>query len=281
MTDGFAYCLLFVGDVVGRSGRAALEAHLPGLIETHAPELVVVNGENAARGFGITPAICRRFFDLGVDAITSGNHVWDQKEIVGFIGEEPRLLRPLNYPKSAPGRGVHVATGRTGRRVLVANVMLRLFMDALDDPFAAVDAILARAPLRSAVDAIMVDVHGEASSEMMAMGHHLDGRVTAVVGTHTHIPTADHRVMAGGTAFQSDAGMTGDYRSVIGMKAAPAVYRFTHKLPAERLAPAEGEATLCGCLIRVRGDGLAIGIEPIRLGGVLAQTGPEAAAPAV
>lgn len=274
MTDASAFSLLFIGDVVGRSGRDAVASHLPGLIEAHKPELVVLNGENAAHGFGLTAAICAKFFELGVDVITTGNHVWDQKEILGFIDEEPRLLRPLNYPPKTPGNGAYVTAGRTGKRVLVTNVMLRLFMDAMDDPFAAIDRVLKQAPLGGAVDAILVDVHGEATSEKMAMGHYLDGRVSMVVGTHTHVPTADHHVMTRGTAYQSDAGMTGDYRSVIGMKAEPAIYRFTRKLPSERLTPAEGEGTLCGCLVRVGADGKALGIEPVRLGGALAATVP-------
>ena len=241
MVASGAYSLLFIGDVVGRSGRDAAAAHLPDLIAAHAPELVILNGENAAHGFGITQAICNQFFELGADVITTSNHVWDQREVLGYIDSEPRLLRPLNFPKGTPGHGAYVATGRTGKRVLVANLMLRLFMDAMDDPFAGIDKLLTQAPLGGAVDAIFVDVHGEATSEKMAMGHHLDGRTTAVIGTHTHIPTADHHLLAGGTAYQSDAGMTGDYRSVIGMKTEPALYRFTRKLPAERLTPAEGE----------------------------------------
>lgn len=271
------FSLLFVGDVVGRSGRDAVAEYLPGLIAAHAPELVILNGENAAHGFGITPAICGQFFELGVNVITTGNHVWDQREILGFIDSEPRLLRPLNFPKGTPGHGAYLAAGRTGKRVLVANLMLRLFMDPMDDPFAGIDKILAQAPLGGAVDAIFVDVHGEATSEKMAMGHHLDGRTTAVLGTHTHVPTADHHLLAGSTAYQSDVGMTGDYRSVIGMKTEPALYRFTRKLPSERLSPGDGEGTLCGCLVHVRGDGLARAIEPIRLGGALAPVQPAGA----
>lgn len=276
MTDSSGFSLLFVGDVVGRSGRDAVAKHLPGLIASHKPELVVVNGENSAGGFGITAAICAQFFDLGVDVITTGNHAWDQREILGYIDSEPRLLRPLNYPKGSPGNGAFVTTGRTGKRVLVANVMLRLFMDAMDDPFAAIDKVLKQVPMGGAVDAILVDVHGEASSEKMAMGHYLDGRTSLVVGTHTHIPTADHHVMSKGTAYQTDAGMTGDYRSVIGMKAEPAIYRFTRKLPSERLTPAEGEATLCGCLVQVGSDGKAMVIEPVRCGGALSSAQPGA-----
>ena len=276
MPNSNSFNLIFVGDIVGRSGRDALAAHLPGLIARHSPELVVVNGENSAHGFGISPAICDQMFDLGVDVITTGNHVWDQREIVGHIDSEPRLLRPLNHPPGTPGQGYHLSTGKTGKRVLVANVMLRLFMDAMDDPFTAIDTLVAKAPLRTAVDAILVDVHGEATSEMMAMGHYLDGRVSAVLGTHTHVPTADHHVMSGGTAYQSDAGMTGDYRSVIGMKPGPAVYRFTRKLPSERLSPADGEGTLCGAIVRVNGEGLADSILPIRLGGALQQAVPPA-----
>ena len=274
MSDSSSFRLLFVGDVVGRSGRDALEAYLPDLIAAHSPELVVVNGENSAHGFGISPAICARMFELGADVITTGNHVWDQREIVGYIDSEPRLLRPLNYPRGAPGQGFHLAQGRTGKRVLVTNVMLRLFMDPMDCPFNAVDSLVSRAALGSAVDAILVDVHGEATSEKMAMGHFLDGRVSAVLGTHTHVPTADHYVMSGGTAYQSDAGMTGDYRSVIGMKPEPAIYRFMRKLPSDRLSPAEGEATLCGALIHIGEKGRATAIEPVRLGGALSQSPP-------
>ena len=255
MTDASPFSLLFVGDVVGRSGRDAAAEHLPGLIAAHRPELVILNGENSAHGFGITPAICAQFFDMGVDVITTGNHVWDQREILGFIDSEPRLLRPLNYPKGTPGNGAYATVGRTGKRVLVANVMLRLFMDAMDDPFPAIDKVLKQAPLGGAVDAILVDVHGETTSEKMAMGHYLDGRVSAVVGTHTHVPTADHHVMAG-------------------MKAEPAVYRFTRKLPSDRLTPAEGEGTLCGCLVRVGSGGKALAIEPVRLGGALEPAQP-------
>jgi metallophosphoesterase (TIGR00282 family) len=273
MTDS-SFSLLFIGDVVGRSGRDAVAQHLPGLIQAHRPELVVLNGENAAGGFGITAAIGAQFFDLGVDVITTGNHIWDQREITGFIDSEPRLLRPLNFPKGTPGNGVYVTTGRTGKRVLVANIMLRLFMDAMDDPFAAIDRVMKQAPLGGAVDAILVDVHGEATSEKMAMGQYLDGRASLVVGTHTHVPTADHHIMSNGTAYQTDAGMTGDYRSVIGMKAEPAIYRFTRKMPSERLTPAEGEGTLCGCLVRVGDKGKALAIEPVRCGGALAPSYP-------
>ncbi len=240
--------LLFVGDVVGRSGRDALEAHLPGLIEKHSPEFVIVNGENSAHGFGITAAICEQMFALGVGVITTGNHVWDQREIIGFIDSEPRLLRPLNYPKGTPGQGFRLAQGRTGKRVLVVNVMLRLFMDSLDDPFTAVDSILTRAPLDRAVDAVLVDVHGEATSEMMAMGHYLDGRVSAVIGTHTHVQTADERILAAGTGYLTDAGMTGSRDAVIGNQKAAALERFLTQLPV-RLEAAKREPFLCGVLL--------------------------------
>jgi metallophosphoesterase (TIGR00282 family) len=276
MSDNQSFSLLFVGDVVGRSGRDAVAQHLPALIAAHKPELVVLNGENSAGGFGITPAIATQFFELGVDVITTGNHIWDQREVISFIDTEPRLLRPMNYPKGTPGSGVHVTTGRSGKRILVANIMLRLFMDAMDDPFAAIDRVMKQAPLGGTVDAILVDVHGEATSEKMAIGHFLDGRATLVVGTHTHVPTADHHIMGGGTAYMSDAGMTGDYRSVIGMKAEPAIFRFTRKLPSERLTPADGEATLCGCLVRVGSDGKALAIDPVRCGGALSATQPAA-----
>ena len=213
-----SFRLLFVGDVVGRSGRDALEAHLPDLIAAHTPELVVVNGENSAHGFGISPAICARMFELGVDVITTGNHVWDQREIIPYIDADHRVLRPLNYTGGTPGRGASVIKARDGRSVLVVNVMCRLFMELLDDPFAALDEVLRSHVLGSSVDAILIDVHGEATSEKMALGHVCDGRASLVVGTHTHVPTADAQLLPGGTAYQSDAGMCGDYDSVIGMR---------------------------------------------------------------
>jgi len=267
--------LLFCGDVLGRAGRDAVHEHLPRLRESLALDFVVVNGENAAHGFGVTAKLCDEFFRLGVDAITLGNHAWDQKEIIPYMESEPRLLRPRNYPSGTPGRGAGVFTTARGKKVLLVQVMGRLFMDPLDDPFAAMEAELARYPLGLAVHAIVVDVHGEASSEKMALGQYADGRASLVVGSHSHIPTADAQIMPRGTAYQTDAGMCGDYDSVIGMKKGPAILKFTRKIPGEKLSPAEGQATLCAVFVETDdATGLAKRVAPVRVGGRLAESVP-------
>ena len=264
--------ILVCGDVVGRSGRTVVSENLPRLRDELALDFVVVNGENSAGGFGITPKICNQFFDAGADAITTGNHVFDQREIIPYFDTEKRILRPHNYPQTTPGTGVAVFPATRGRKVLIMHVMTRLFMDPLDDPFACVGKALDIYRLRSNVHAIIVDVHGEATSEKVAMGHFLDGRVSMVVGTHTHVPTADHQILPAGTAYQTDIGMCGDYDSVIGMKKATAVERFIRKMPTARLEAANGEATLCAILVETEDDtGLAINIEPLRIGGRLSQ----------
>lgn len=267
--------LLFIGDVVGRSGRDALLARLPGLRRDLALDAVIVNGENAAAGFGVTEKICREFLDAGVDVVTTGNHVWDQRDLIAAIDREPRIVRPMNYPEGTPGRGATIVEVKGKGKLLVANVMCRLFMDPLDDPFAAVDRMLKQARLGVNVQAIVVDVHGEASSEKMALGHFMDGRASLVVGTHTHVPTADWQILPGGTAYQTDAGMSGDYDSVIGMRKEISIARFTRKMPTERMGPADGEATLCGLFV-VTDDktGLAARVEPLRVGGRLSQAMP-------
>ncbi len=268
--------ILVCGDVVGRSGRTVVAENLGRLRDALALDFVVVNGENAAGGFGITPKICNQFFDAGVDAITTGNHVFDQREIIPHFDAEKRLLRPHNYPKTTPGTGVAVFPATRGRRVLIVHVMTRLFMDALDDPFACVTGALESYRLGGNVDAIVVDVHGEATSEKLAMGHFLDGRVSLVVGTHTHVPTADEQILPAGTAYQTDIGMCGDYDSVIGMKKATAVDRFVRKMPTARLEAADGEATLCATFVETDDEtGLARRVEPLRIGGRLSQAMPE------
>ncbi len=268
--------ILFCGDVVGRSGRAAIFAHLPDLRGKLGLDFVLVNGENAAHGFGITPKICEQFYEAGADVITTGNHVWDRREIIPYIAQDPRLLRPHNFPKGAPGRGVGVFPARDGRKVLVVHVQTRLFMDPLDDPFACVAAELDNHPLPQAVDAVVVDIHGEATSEKMAIGHFVDGRASLAAGTHSHVPTADTQILPGGTAFQTDVGMCGDYDSVIGMKKEAAIARFVQKVPSERLSPAEGDATLCAVFVETDdATGLARKAAPIRLGGRLARAWPE------
>jgi hypothetical protein len=267
--------LLFCGDIVGRPGRAAVADHLADLRKRLALDFVVANGENAAGGFGITGKICQELFEAGVDAITGGNHIWDQREILSYINGEPRLLRPQNFPASTPGRGSGLFTAPKGRKVLVVSVMGRLFMDALDDPFACVERELAKHRLGAGAQAIILDVHAEATSEKMAMGHAVDGRVSLCVGTHTHVPTADTMILPGGTAYQSDAGMCGDYDSVIGMDKAVPIARFTRKLPTERLSVARGEGTLCAVFVETDDKtGLALRAEPVRVGGRLTETLP-------
>ncbi|MTJ80135.1 MAG: YmdB family metallophosphoesterase [Telmatospirillum sp.] len=268
--------LLFGGDVLGRSGRDAVLEAVPDLRRRLQLDFVVVNGENAAHGFGITPKICEDFFAAGVDVITLGNHTWDQREIIPFLDADPRVLRPRNYPPGTPGRGTGIFPATRGRKVMVMQVMGRLFMDALDDPFAAVEAELARQRLGATVHAAILDVHCEATSEKMALGHYADGRMSLVVGSHSHIPTADAQILPGGTAYQTDAGMCGDYDSVIGMKKDVATARFIRKVPGERLSPAEGPGTFCGVFVETDdATGLARRVDPVRLGGRLAPHCPD------
>jgi hypothetical protein len=261
--------ILFLGDIIGRPGRDAVAAHLPTLRDRLKLDLVIANGENAAGGFGLTRAIAQEFFGLGIDVISTGNHWADQKEIYGLVEEDDRVLRPVNYPQGTPGRGATLVSTAAGARVLVVNVMGRVFMDALDDPFAAVDRELNACPLGEAADAVVVDIHAEATSEKMAMGHFCDGRASLVVGTHQHIPTADAQILPGGTAFQADAGACADYDSVIGMDKAEPLQRFTRKLSTQRYSPATGPATVCGVFVVTAANGLAARIEPVRVGGRL------------
>ena len=267
--------VLFCGDVVGKVGRDVIEEHVPLLRDKLELDFVVVNGENAAHGFGITEKICQSFYDVGVDAITTGNHVWAQRDVIDYIDGDSRLLRPLNYPEGTPGRGVNIFEANGGRRVMAINPMGRLFMEPVDDPFTAVERELANHRLGATVDFILVDVHAEATSEKMAMGHVLDGRVSVVVGTHSHVPTADVQILSGGTAYMTDVGMCGDYDSVIGMKKEAAVSRFVSRVSSERLSPAEGEATLCALYVETDDDsGLARHAAPLRLGGCLSEQWP-------
>ena len=268
--------ILHVGDVVGRSGREVVLERLPELRARLGADAVVVNGENAAGGFGITAKICEELYAAGADVITTGNHVWDQREIVPTIERDPRLLRPANLHPSAPGRGLALVETRGGQRLAVLQLMGRLFMGSnLDDPFRAVDELLKPFRLGGSCDAILVDVHAEATSEKMALGHYLDGRVSVVAGTHTHVPTADAQILPGGTAYISDLGMSGDYDSVIGMEKAMSLQRFTRALSSGRMGPALGPACLCALLVETGPDGLARAVAPLRLGARLAETFPE------
>jgi 2',3'-cyclic-nucleotide 2'-phosphodiesterase len=267
--------ILFIGDIVGRSGRTIVLRHLPELLREWKLDFVAANGENAAGGFGITETIYQEFVDAGIDAITGGNHSWDQKEALVFIERAPKLLRPINYPSGTPGRGATLMTARNGARVLIINAMGRIFMDPLDDPFAAVDREISACPLRQMVDAIIVDIHGEATSEKQAMGHFCDGRVSLVAGTHTHAPTADHQILPNGTAFVSDVGMSGDYNSVIGMDKDEPLTRFVRKIPGARFEPATGEATLCALAVETDdASGLALRVGAVRLAGRLEPVRP-------
>lgn len=265
--------ILFFGDVVGRAGRECLLQHLPKIRDHFNSDFVIVNGENAAHGFGISPQICDEFFENQIDVITTGNHAWDQRQIMAHIETESRLLRPANFPQNTPGRGAAVYQLQDGRKILVANAMGRVFMDPMDDPFAIMKEMVRRFKIGTDVQAIIVDFHAEANSEKMAMGHFLDGAVSLVVGTHTHVPTADAQILPNGTAYLTDAGMCGDYDSVIGMEKEVPIHRFTKKTPSGRFQPASGEGTACGVFIETDDKtGLAKTITPFRVGGRLQAT---------
>ncbi|MFL2683404.1 MAG: TIGR00282 family metallophosphoesterase [Alphaproteobacteria bacterium] len=268
--------ILFLGDVMGKSGRQVLKNQLPQLKRDLQIDTVIVNGENAAGGFGITPKICEEFYELGVNVITTGNHVWDQKEIIPYISKDNYILRPHNFPQSVPGKGFVIYKDAMDRKVLVINVMARLFMDPLNDPIETIYNILDNYKIGENVSAIIIDVHGEASSEKMAIGHTFDGIVSFIIGTHTHIPTLDAQILENGTAFQSDAGMCGDYDSVIGGEKEGWVARFKHKMPTGRINVSSGEATLCGVFVCINDtDGMAVHIEPIIKGPHLINRYPE------
>ncbi|MEM8591190.1 MAG: TIGR00282 family metallophosphoesterase [Pseudomonadota bacterium] len=268
--------ILFLGDVVGRAGRAAIIQHVPKLRDIWRLDFVCVNAENATSGIGLNADHARALFDAGIDCLTLGDHAFDQKDMLGFIEKEPRILRPINFAKGAPGRGVAVFEATRGRKVLVAQVLGQVFMKRpFDDPFSAVDAIFQRHKLGGAIQAALLDVHAEATSEKMAMGQFADGKTSLVVGTHTHVPTGDAQLLEKGTAYLTDAGMCGDYNSVIGMDAAEPLRRFITGMPKGRFTPALGEATLSGVYIETDDQtGRATRIEMVRHGGRLSQAGP-------
>jgi metallophosphoesterase (TIGR00282 family) len=268
--------LLFLGDVVGRAGRDAVSERLPGLITRLGLDFVVVNGENASHGRGLTEGHFNDLRAAGADVVTLGDHAWDQRDTISYIEREPTLIRPINFPPGTPGRGANLIEGRNGHRVLVINAQGRVFMDPVDDPFRAVDAAIAACPLGEQADAIVVDFHTEATSEIQAMGFYLDSRASLVVGTHTHIPTADHRILKGGTALMADAGMCGDFDSIIGVEADEPLNRFLTGIAHGRFTPAEGEATLCGVVIETDArTGVAVNMSPLRVGGTLSQIVPD------
>ncbi|MGH1350249.1 MAG: TIGR00282 family metallophosphoesterase [Methyloligellaceae bacterium] len=268
--------LLFLGDVVGRAGREVISSQLPRLKERYDLDFVIVNGENAAGGHGITEKIYQEFRDAGADVVTTGNHVWDQREALIFIEREPRLLRPLNYPAGTPGKGCGLFEAGNGAQVLVINAMGRVFMNDLDCPFLAVEREIEMCGLKEVADVIFIDFHAEATSEKQAFAHYFDGRTTCIVGTHTHVPTSDYRVLNGGTGYMSDVGMCGDYDSVLGMEKDEPVQRFISRIPSGRFQPSLGAPTLCGLAIEVDdATGLVKDIEPVRLGGCLKSTEPD------
>ena len=269
--------ILFLGDVVGRSGRDAITARLKGLREDWKLDFVVVNGENATNGAGLSPAHAKGILDAGADVVTLGDHAFDQREMQSFITEDPRIIRPLNFAKGAPGQGARIFEATRGRKVLVAQVLGQVFMKrAFDDPFSAIEPILKSHPPGGMVAASLIDIHCEATSEKMAMGHWCDGKVSVVVGTHTHVPTGDAMILPAGTAFQSDAGMCGDYNSVIGMDKGEPMRRFVTGMSGGRFVPAEGEATLSGLYVETDDQtGKATRVCMVRQGGRLEASGPQ------
>ncbi|MDR1828968.1 MAG: TIGR00282 family metallophosphoesterase [Methylobacteriaceae bacterium] len=259
--------IVFLGDVVGRAGRRVVLDNMPVLRREWALDCIIVNGENAAAGFGVTEGIVEDFLAAGADAVTLGNHSFDQRDALVFIERQKSLVRPANMPAGTPGRGAALVDTPTGKRVLVVNVMGRVFMDALDDPFVAVDRELEQCPLGRVCDAAVIDFHGEATSEKEAAGFYFDGRASLVIGTHTHVPTADYRILSGGTAYMSDAGMCGDYESVLGMKKDEPIRRFLQKTPGLRFEPAMNEATLSGLAVETDdATGLAVRVAAVRIG---------------
>ena len=266
--------ILFFGDVVGGAGRNLLLDNVGRIAARLSADFVIANAENAAHGFGITVELAAKFFARGIDALTAGDHIWDQSLLRPGINSEPRLLRPENYVAFADGSGHGIFKARNGARVLVLSLLGTLFMarDGIENPFHAADKVLGKYRLGRDADAIFVDFHAEATSEKMSLAHYLDGRVTAVVGTHTHIPTSDARVMPRGTAYMTDAGMCGDFDTSIGMKKEVSLARFLGEDAGQRLSPGEGPGTLCGALVDVGADGLAASVEPFVFGANLKNT---------
>lgn len=268
--------LLFLGDVVGRSGRKAAIAAIPELRRRYDLDFVAINGENAAGGFGISESILTELLDAGADVVTLGNHAFDQKETLVYIERHDRLIRPVNFPKGTPGRGSGLFKARNDADVLVVNALGRVFMADMDCPFNAVDAEVDACPLGQGADVILIDFHAETTSEKQAFGHYFDGRASVIVGTHTHAPTADERVLPSGTAYMSDAGMCGDYESVLGMQADEPINRFRTRIPRQRFEPSDGPATVSGLAVEIDDrTGLATRVKAVRLGGVLQPSEPE------
>ena len=262
--------VLFLGDVVGQTGCNAIKENLQKIVKEKKIDFTIVNGENAADdGDGITQNILDEFLSCGVDVITSGNHIWDQKETQNFIKNQPRLLRPLNMNKNLPGKGFTILNSNKGLKICVLNLMGNIFMKKCDDLFFTIKKFLENNSLKKDYDCLIVDIHGEITSEKMAVGHFLDGKASLVVGTHTHVPTNDARILSGGTAYMTDAGMCGDYDSVIGMDKINSINRFL-KEDSKKHFPSKGESSLCGVIVDVCKDtGLALDVRKFITGGVL------------
>ena len=263
--------ILILGDIIGPSGREAIVKKLPNLIKQKKIDFVIVNGENAADpGVGITKKNTEEFFEAGTDVITSGNHIWDEKETMEFITSEKRLLRPENLSKGSPGVGIGIFNSKNNKKVAVINLMGNIFMKKCEDVFESAKKFIQTVKLKRDADFIIVDLHGEITSEKMAMGYFFDGKATMVVGTHTHVPTSDYRIMEKGTAYQTDIGMCGDYNSVIGMNRDNSLKKFFKDSSAKKHYPALGEATISGLMVKADDEtGLAREVEPIIIGGVL------------
>jgi metallophosphoesterase (TIGR00282 family) len=268
--------ILYLGDVMGRSGRGAIAERLPDLRQSLKADIIVVNGENATKGIGLSGAHAKGILEAGADAITLGDHAFDQRDMLEFIAQEPRIIRPINFAKNAPGRGHGVFEDARGRKILVTQVLGQVFMKRpFNDPFSALDEVLKTHILGGLVQASLVDIHCEATSEKMAVGHYCDGRASLVVGSHTHVPTADAMILSGGTGYLSDAGMCGDYNSIIGMDREEPMRRFISGMSKGRFVPAMGEATLSGVFVETDDKtGKALGISPIRQGGRLSEVRP-------
>ena len=263
--------ILFLGDIVGRDARNTVLSKVNYLKHKFKPDIFIVNIENAAGGRGVTPKIAKQFFNSGIDVLTTGNHIWDQREIIKYIQETNQLIRPANMPEGTPGAGQTEITLNNGSKILVINLMTNLFMSQNDFVFKSMEKILLNIKLGEDYSAIFIDLHGEATSEKTAFANYFDGKVSAIIGTHTHIPTADARVLPNGTAYQTDVGMCGNYDSVIGMKKELAIDRFFSK--KSYLTVAEGEITICGVIIEIDDNtGKSLDINPIQIGGVLKPT---------
>jgi len=258
--------IVYCGDIVARPGREALLNNIAKIKEKYGYDALIVNSDNAAHGFGVTPGICRDFFEKGVTAIVTGDHVWNQREIIPFLDECKKIVRPLNYPDNLPGCGAREIELENGKKILVAEVVGRLFMEAVDCPVQAMDRLLKSYTLGRNIDAIFVDIHAEAPAEKISFGHYLDGKVSAVIGSHTHVPTADAMILPGGTAYQTDAGMCGDYSGVIGFEKEEPVARLARRYTGNRLIPCRGEGCLYGTYIETDDKtGLATKIETFRM----------------